>query len=173
MLNLWKDLHFCRAHFPSHGLLVFWHFPLHDHSSDLGHLWNEGLHKSRNYFWWSWPKTLLHIWSFGHNPLEGRTRSKGNIEPSPNFHGHRNLIVVAPCVHDGTSGRSMDWEKKKCIMVDLFWNWPMIISTSRIQKLKIRKLGGFEEMRFLAQNTPTSDFRGPKIPPRGRPHSLK
>ena len=23
MLNLWKDLHFCRAHFPSHGLLVF------------------------------------------------------------------------------------------------------------------------------------------------------
>ena len=23
MLNLWKDLHFCRAHFPWHGLLVF------------------------------------------------------------------------------------------------------------------------------------------------------
>ena len=40
MLNLWKGLHFCRAHFPSHGLLFFWHFPLHDHSSDLGHLWD-------------------------------------------------------------------------------------------------------------------------------------
>ena len=66
MLNLWKDLHFCRAHFPSHGLLVFWHFPLHDHSSDLGHLWDEGIHKSRNCFWWSWPKTLLHIWFFNH-----------------------------------------------------------------------------------------------------------
>ena len=63
--------------------------------------------------------------------------------------------------------------EKKCITVDLFLNLQMIITTLRIQKLKIRKLGGFEEMRFLAQNTPTSDFRGPKIPPRGRPHSLK
>ena len=38
------------------------------------------------------------IWAF--NPLEVRTRSKGNVEPSPNFHGHRHLIVVAHCVHD-------------------------------------------------------------------------
>ena len=62
----WKDLHFCRAHFPWHGLLVFWHFPLHDHSSDLGHLWDEGIHKSRKDFWGSWPKTPLHIWYFNH-----------------------------------------------------------------------------------------------------------
>ena len=38
---------------------------------------------------------------FGKNPLEVRTRSKGNVEPSPNFHGHRHLIVMAPCVHGG------------------------------------------------------------------------
>ena len=42
--------------------------------------------------------------------------------------------------------------------------------------MKIRQLKGFEKMRFfvflhyrgiLAQNTPKSDFNGPKIPPRG------
>tara|TARA_B100000378_G_scaffold246811_1_gene218477 strand:- start:250 stop:420 length:171 start_codon:yes stop_codon:yes gene_type:complete len=48
----------------------------------------------------------------------------------------------------------------------------------RIQKLKIGRLGDFEKIEFenftlqgyrgiLAQNTPKSDFRGPKIPPRG------
>ena len=31
----------------------------------------------------------------------------------------------------------MDWERKKCFLVDLFLNWQMIISTLRIQKLKI------------------------------------
>ena len=40
------------------------------------------------------------IWAkLGHDHLEVGTRSKGNVEPSPNFHGHRQLIVVAPCVH--------------------------------------------------------------------------
>ena len=39
------------------------------------------------------------IWAC--NPLEVRTRSKGNVEPSPNFHGHRHLIVMAPCLHGG------------------------------------------------------------------------
>ena len=43
---------------------------------------------------------LMILQSFGHNnPLEVRTRSEGNVEPSPNFHGHRQLIMVAPCVH--------------------------------------------------------------------------
>ena len=46
----------------------------------------------------------------------------------------------------------------------------------RIQKMKIRPLKGFEKIRFfvflhyrgiLAQNIPKSDFRGPKITPRG------
>ena len=39
-------------------------------------------------------------------------------------------------------------EKKKCIMVDLFLNWQMIISTLRIQKLNIGRLGGFEKIEF-------------------------
>ena len=48
----------------------------------------------------------------------------------------------------------------------------------RIQKRNIGRLGDFEKIEFenvtlqgykgiLAQNTPKSDFRGPKIPPRG------
>ena len=38
---------------------------------------------------------------------------------------------------------------KKCFMVDLFWNWPMMMCRLRIQKLKIGLLGDFEKMRFL------------------------
>ena len=38
--------------------------------------------------------------------------------------------------------------EKKCFLVDLFGNWPMIISTLRIQKLKIRELGDFEKIEF-------------------------
>ena len=53
------------------------------------------------------------------------------------------------------------------------------VSRIRFQEIKIRPLKGFVKMRFfvfftlygyrgiLAQNTPKSDFRGPKIPHRG------
>ena len=37
-------------------------------------------------------------------------------------------------------------ERKKCITVDLFSNWHMIMCRLRIQELKIRKLGGFEKI---------------------------
>ena len=39
--------------------------------------------------------------------------------------------------------------EKKCFVVDLFWNWPMMMCRLRIQKLKIGLLGDFEKIRFL------------------------
>ena len=39
-------------------------------------------------------------------------------------------------------------EKKKGFLVDLFWNWQMMMCRLRIQKLKIRKLGDFEKIEF-------------------------
>ena len=41
-------------------------------------------------------------------------------------------------------------ETKKCILVDLFWNWQMMMCRLRIQKLKIGHWGDFEKIDFFS-----------------------